>query len=384
MARKVKRLTRKDKSNTELFENSAATKVSGSLSLGIGVIGTIVFYLIIFPFKGTYFGDLFYERGFIQYVQVLLTAWAAGILFIKLNKTKKQKEAMHFNLLPEEISYEINGSNIPDFEDHIWSLKTKHNESFLITRILKGLSHFDIRRKHSDVREIMTSQSEIDMQTVDSSYTIIKVFIWAIPILGFVGTVMGISGAIGSFASSLAGAQDLAVLKEGLGSVTGGLGLAFDTTLLALILSLILMFPTSMLQAAEEDFLNSVDEYCNEHFIKRLNADTGGSDQFTTEEVANAVQLVLAGTQGVFIQKLNGLQDSLIELHNNQIEFARNLNDVTNQQVSNIKEAEKTTQKGTMVMKKTFDDLIKNLTHVSETMTGVNIGRRQKKKGWLW
>ncbi len=144
------------------------------------------------------------------------------------------------------------------------------------------------------------------------------------------------------------------------------------------------MFPTSMLQAAEEDFLNSVDEYCNEHFIKRLNADSGGSDQFSTEEVANAVQMVLSGTQGVFIQKINGLQDSLIELHNNQIEFARNLTEVTNQQVSNIKEAEKSTQKGTQVMKKTFDDLIKNLTHVSETLTGTKVGRGNKKKGWLW
>lgn len=382
MARKVKRLTRKDKSNTELFENSAATKVSNSLSLGLGIAGTIVFYLLIFPFKGTYFGELFYERGFIQYVQVLLTCWAVAILIIKLTKIRKQKEAMHFNLLPEEISYEITGENIPEFEDHILSLKTKHNESFLVTRILKGLSHFDIRRKHSDVRDVLTSQSELDLQTVDSSYTIIKVFIWAIPILGFVGTVMGISAAIGSFATALAGVEDIAVLKEGLGSVTGGLGLAFDTTLLALILSMILMFPTSMLQAAEEDFLTSVDEYCNEHFIKRLNADSGSADHFSTEEVANAVQMVLAGTQGVFIQKLNGLQDTLIELHNNQIEFAKNLSDVTNQQVHNIKEAEKTTQKGTQAMKKTFDELIRNLTHVSESMTGSKAGKR--KKGWLW
>ena len=382
MARRVKRLTRKDKSHAEMFENSAATKVSGLFSLGIGLILTVCFYLMILPFRDVYFGQLFYERGFVQYVLMLLTFWAIAILFLKGRKIKIQKEAMHFNLLPEEITYDITGDKVVDFEDHIWSLDIKHNENFLVTRILKGLSHFEIRRKHSDVHEIMTSQSEIDLQTVESSYSIIKVFIWAIPILGFIGTVMGISAAIGSFATALQGVEDVAVLKQGLGSVTGGLGVAFDTTLLALILSLILMFPTSMMQTAEEDFLVSVDEYCNEHFLKRLNADNAGSDQFSNEEVANAVQMVLAGTQGVFVQKLNQLQDTLVNLHNNQVEFANQLSDLTSTQVNKLQEAETTSQKNTMVMKKAFDEIIKNLSSVSESLSGKKIGK--KKKGWLW
>ena len=88
---------------------------------------------------------------------------------------KVQKEAMHFNLLPDQLSYEIDGENVEQFEDHIWSLKIKHNESFLVTRILRGLSHFSIRRKHSDVHEIMTSQSEIDLQVVEEPILILTV-----------------------------------------------------------------------------------------------------------------------------------------------------------------------------------------------------------------
>ena len=43
---------------------------------------------------------------------------------------------------------------------------------------------------------MLKSQSEIDATMVDSSYVLIKVFIWAIPILGFIGTVLGISEAV--------------------------------------------------------------------------------------------------------------------------------------------------------------------------------------------
>ena len=127
MSRKVKRLTRKDKSNAEMFEKSAATRVSAVVSFGIGLALTVLFYVIMLPFRDVYIGQLFYERGFVQYVLMLLTFWAIAILAIKMRKIKIQKEAMHFNLLLDELSYEIDGENVEQFEDHIWSLKIKHN-----------------------------------------------------------------------------------------------------------------------------------------------------------------------------------------------------------------------------------------------------------------
>ncbi|MEK6238868.1 MAG: hypothetical protein N2C14_29485, partial [Planctomycetales bacterium] len=92
-------------------------------------------------------------------------------------------------------------------------------------------------------------------------------------------TVLGISNAVGGFAGSLDQAQDISVLKESLNGVTSGLAVAFDTTLVALVMSLIVMFPTTSMQQSEEDLLNWVDEYCNENLVKRLNdgpQDRGG------------------------------------------------------------------------------------------------------------
>ncbi len=63
---------------------------------------------------------------------------------------------------------------------------------------------------------------------------------------------------------------DLEVMRQSIGAVTVGLGVAFDTTLLALVMSILIMFPASSLQKAEEDLLVGVDRYCERRLVQRL------------------------------------------------------------------------------------------------------------------
>ncbi len=65
--------------------------------------------------------------------------------------------------------------------------------------------------------------------------------IWALPMLGFIGTVLGISQAIGGLAQ---GPAVLAADDAGLGGVFGGLAFAFDTTLVGLVC----VIPLALLQ----------------------------------------------------------------------------------------------------------------------------------------
>ncbi len=127
-----------------------------------------------------------------------------------------------------------------------------------------------MRGSAPDVIDQLASQSQLDANAVESSYTMVRVFIWAIPLLGFIGTVVGISAAVAGFSDSVASAVDLDVMKQSIGTVTMGLGVAFDTTLLALVMSIVIMLPTTSLQKAEEDFLSRVDAYCDERLGRRL------------------------------------------------------------------------------------------------------------------
>ena len=144
---------------------------------------------------------------------------------------------------------------------------------------------------------------------VAGSYSLLKVFIWAIPILGFVGTVLGLSSAIGNFQGVMGGATDIDALMGSLGGVTAGLGTSFDTTLLGLIYSIILSFPLSALQKTEEDNLNNVDAYCNETLLPRLN-DAGGSGGAGTDgaglgSVMDRLVAALTKAQSQYLTDLN-------------------------------------------------------------------------------
>lgn len=282
----------------------------------IGVVASVAFLVLTFPVRNLGILQLFWGRGWVPFVLVWLTCWSFAILVLKWKKLQRQRRSMLLDVLPTELSREITLGSLDQFEEHIHGLPGKAGESFLVNRVIRGLEHFRVRKSAAETVTMMESQSDIDANNVSSSYSIVKVFIWALPIMGFIGTVIGISSAVASLAGSLESASDISAIKDSLKDVFGGLGVAFDTTLLALVLSLFVKIPTSALQKAEEDLVTWVDEYCNENLLKRLNdgreggAERGaGSDGSQLREAVKSVmsewdsKMAEMGRQSVEIQK---------------------------------------------------------------------------------
>ena len=185
----------------------------------------------------------------------------------------------------------------------------------MVNRIKRGLEHFSVRQSNPEVANIMLAQSEVDASAVHGSYSIVKVFLWAIPILGFIGTVQGISDAVGGFSGTLDSAENIEVMKESLNKVTSGLALAFDTTLVALIMSLIISFPVNIMQKREEDFLGMVDDYCSENLLKRLNDAGGVADVAShTHVMMQALGNAMASNEGALLNELKESQERLAAL----------------------------------------------------------------------
>lgn len=260
----------------DVFANTNVSMLWTAL-IGLGL--SVVFYLVVFPLRGRYVADVFVARGWVPYVEVFFMFWSVAILVLKSRKLVRQRETTLLDVLPGDLADDITPANLDGYLAHIDSLPVAPVQSFLVNRVWRGLEHFRLRRSNPEVAAMLTSQSEIDAAAVSSSYTLLNTFIWAIPILGFIGTVQGLGNAVSGFAGGLDKAQDIAVLKESLGTITLGLGVAFDTTLVALIMSLCLMFPTKSIQKAEDDLLNSIAEYCNENLLKRLNDGGAGTAQ---------------------------------------------------------------------------------------------------------
>ena len=253
-------------------KSRSGTEVNLLACLGIAALTTAVMVGSLLPFQGDNLPviKLIVDRGPIPYATVFLFLLAFAMLGMKILILGKQKKSMLFDVLPADIAGAIGISTLPRFLKHIHELPISPKDSILLNRTLRALEYFRVRKNTPEVADMIASQSEIDGNAVQSSFTMVNYCAWAIPILGFIGTVMGISAAVSSFAANVGDSNATADLKDSINGVMGGLATAFDTTMLALVLSLFVMFAMNWLQKQEEDLLNWVDEYCNENLLKRL------------------------------------------------------------------------------------------------------------------
>jgi biopolymer transport protein ExbB/TolQ len=263
-----------------------------TFAAAVAVVLTTAFYRLIVPgMEDPRVVELF-SRGWVSYAIVAFTIWSAVFLLLKAVKLWREGRILRLDLLPRSLGELITPDTAREFLDELRQQRAATSELFwrhpLVRRIDSALKHFRARRRVSEVVDRLNKQSESDWMAVEGSFTVVKAVIWAIPILGFIGTVLGLGEAVGGFSGALDQvtstdegnyALALAQIKAALGAVVSGLGGAFDTTLVALVASLLIMFPTTALQRREEELLAKVEDYCDESLIRRLHDDRSGSSR---------------------------------------------------------------------------------------------------------
>jgi biopolymer transport protein ExbB/TolQ len=259
---------------------------------------TAALYLaILLPIRSTYVGELFCGRGVIPVITTLVTCWGFAHLALKYRAVQRQRTiaGLELQLIPLEIGLQVTTDNVDQFLDHLATLPARDQNSIVARRIRGALEHFKHRNSVPEVQQYLSSQAEIDGSTVDSGYTLLRSIIWCVPILGFIGTVMGISDAVSDMKDALQPAQTAAAetgeaaaesgdaqsglgasMMNAMGGVTSGLSVAFDTTLVALAFAILLLFPTEALRKMEYAMLDRIEEFSNESLLRRM-ADVKGS-----------------------------------------------------------------------------------------------------------
>jgi len=137
--------------------------------------------------------------------------------------------------------------------------------AFLPRMISRTIDQYSVSGKEDQAISVLNSSLELYMHEIDLRYSMLRYLTWLIPSLGFIGTVMGIM-----FALQYAGVPANAENEDFLYQVTSRLGVAFTTTLLALIMSAVLVLLQSLVQAKEERALNEAGQYCLDNLILRL------------------------------------------------------------------------------------------------------------------
>lgn len=251
----------------------AATDVPFWQVAALGTLVAAVLYGAVFvPLRDFHVGELFLARGVMPYITTLVTCWGLALLALKFRAVKKQMSYAERELefIPLNIGVQITPTNVEQFLEHVAQLPAPQRFSILGRRIHGALDHFRSRNSVPEVQQYLTTQAEIDASQLDSGYTLLKAMIWAVPILGFIGTVMGISMAVTGLDVSLAKDATSTGLLDGMKIVTAGLSEAFDTTLIALSMAILLLFPTESLRKSEYRMLDRIEAFTNESLLRRM------------------------------------------------------------------------------------------------------------------
>jgi biopolymer transport protein ExbB/TolQ len=196
--------------------------------------------------------------------------WGLVIALLKIPKLRLQRRALDLAAVPQNKEFVLNETTAKTVLERVRSLVDDTKYFILLNRIDRALSNLHNIGGVSDVSTILKAQSENDENQVASSYAMIHAMIWSIPVLGFVGTVIGLSVAINKFTGALGATSDISQMRDQLKLVTAGLSTAFESTLVGLGFALLLHLASDLVQQKETDFLDECNDYCHAHVVSKL------------------------------------------------------------------------------------------------------------------
>jgi hypothetical protein len=257
------------------FNGGRFTSPNKLLGLLAATIVTVAYFSALVFAAGWWaplkpYARIFMERGPTQYVTTAFFFWALCLLWMKHRKILFQRRAFDLPIMPADPTFCLSPETARGVLHRLHEMVDNPIQFAVLNRIERALSNLDNIGNTADVTAILKIQSENDESQVAASYGLVNGLMWAIPVLGFIGTVLGLGQAIGAFGITLAQDGNLEGIKESLTLVTAGLSTAFDTTLVALVMALILQLLVSFLQGREAEWLDACNEYCNRKVAGRL------------------------------------------------------------------------------------------------------------------
>ncbi len=200
--------------------------------------------------------------GVIQGLTFIAFGWAMAEIFTLNADVTQERIAFRTNLLPDDQEHLVLArDDVLQLRQEAIRTQQKH-PSLLADLVRKLTTKFRANQAVPEVMGLLESQVQINLRRAESEQAVIRYLIWAIPSIGFVGTVIGIANSLGL--------ANQAGTEEGMTAITSALNVAFDTTLVALILSLVVMYGYQMLQRRAENLHSDLEDYVTEHFVNRL------------------------------------------------------------------------------------------------------------------
>lgn len=211
----------------------------------------------------------------IQNVMWLVFFVAAGELTVRYLAGGGEADQLRLGLLPEDDETVLRRQDIAPIYRRV--RRSDAEGRYWLQRLLLGaMLRFQSSESVEQVHAMFDASMELYQHETELRYNMLRYLVWLIPTLGFLGTVIGIANALRAAGALFAGIDPNANMAEVgpqmMTGLTAELGVAFHTTLLALLQAAVLMCTMHLVQEREEGALNRVGQYCLKNLVNRLYA----------------------------------------------------------------------------------------------------------------
>ena len=203
-------------------------------------------------------------KDFEQESCFILMFWALAIMGYKAVNILDERKLLEVDLVPVAEGMRILPEDTREFSRQVQQLPDENKRMLLPRALLNALQRFSSTRNIQDVATSTHTICESEADKLESELSMIRYISWAIPSIGFIGTVRGIGEAL---------AQADKAVQGDIAGVTLSLGVAFNSTFIALLISIFLMFLVHQLQLLQERLVYDSEHYCDEKLIRHMKSD---------------------------------------------------------------------------------------------------------------
>jgi biopolymer transport protein ExbB/TolQ len=194
----------------------------------------------------------------------VLMLWALAILAYKGLSVYRQQRQLDDDLIAHDGTVLL-PEDAPKAISRLNGIDDPRQQRYLLPRaLLAALERFVVTRQVQDAANTVANVCETEAERMESELSIIRYIAWAIPSIGFIGTVRGIGNALG---------QAHRAVEGDITGVTESLGTAFNSTFVALVISIVLMFIIHQVQLMQERLVLDTGTYCDDRLVRYLRSD---------------------------------------------------------------------------------------------------------------
>ncbi len=191
----------------------------------------------------------------------ILLLWALAIMGYKARRVMDEQKLLGQRLIDVPAGTSILPEDAREYSRSLEALDERTQDFLLPRTLLAALQRFATTSSIPAVSDTIREQCEGESDRLDSEMSMVRYIAWAIPSIGFIGTVRGIGDALG---------QAYEAVEGDISGVTASLGVAFNSTFVALVLSIVIMFCLHQLQLSQERLVLGCQRYCDKRLMRHL------------------------------------------------------------------------------------------------------------------